>query len=72
MAGQRLVRLFKMGLNYNLIIPTVNSLGLFQEDLTLKTDIYLFLIIILFGVKKNGCNKDLEASMYTHGIYNIY
>lgn len=41
MAGQRFVRLFKMGLNYNLITLTVNSLGLFQENLTLKTDVYL-------------------------------
>lgn len=41
MAGQGFVRLFKMGLNYNLITLTVNSLGLFQENLTLTTDAYL-------------------------------
>lgn len=55
-----------MCLIYNLITLTVNSLGLFQVNLTLKTDVY-FTLLSFFGAK-NGCNEDLVGSICTHGI----
>ena len=71
MTGQRSAQLFKMCLNYNLITLIVNSLGLFQENLTLKTDVYLYYNHFLV-LKRMVLNKDLDISIYTHGIYKIY
>lgn len=59
-----------MCFNYNLITLTVKSLGLYQENLTLENE--CLFILTFFGTKKNGCNEDLQASIYTHGIYKIY
>lgn len=71
MTGQRSAQRFKMCLNYNLITLIVNSLGLFQENLTLKTDVYLYYNHFLV-LKRMVLNEDLDSSIYTHGIYKIY
>lgn len=50
---------------------TLGSLGLLQEQLTLKTDVYLS-VFSLFDAEKNGCDADSEAAVYIHGSSRIY